>query len=271
MVNCSELRESLIALFAKEIEVTSLDTACIVTLPLKTPDDRYIDVFVEPVRDSLFTYVHDGGKNTAELFAQGIHPNDTQESMLKGIARAHGAVFQNGRFQIACPNAESVRSAILAISQCATLAMIEVVSHVPTVEDEALSSRVARTLKAWQPNYVEIHRRFKVDGRMGQHTFDFVTTPVRLNTRTVAVKILHPSIGPQIQARLYGFLAYDISGTEAAEWPRLAIVAKSEEWSDRSLQLVSSLSKDTILLETDHEERVESVLPRKMTELTEAA
>ena len=77
-MDCSGLKELLVALFASELEVTSVDTACIITLPLKTADDRYIDVFVEPIASSRFVYVHDGGKSTAELFSQGLHPTDTR-------------------------------------------------------------------------------------------------------------------------------------------------------------------------------------------------
>jgi hypothetical protein len=97
-----------------------------------------------------------------------------------------------------------------------------------------------------------------------QHTFDFVTTPIRANSRLVTLQLLHPSIGPQIQAERYGFLAYDIAETSAGEWPRVAVVAKSEDWPSRALQLVQSISQATILLETDHEARIETVLPRKM-------
>src|SRR3977135_4356014 len=103
-MDCHSLKQSLIAMFASELEVTTANSACIVTLPLKTADDRFVDVFVEPVPGSLIVYVHDGAKATAELFAQGIHHTETQESMMKGIALAHGAYFQNGRFQIACAN-----------------------------------------------------------------------------------------------------------------------------------------------------------------------
>jgi hypothetical protein len=191
---------------------------------------------------------------------------------LRAIARAHGAVFQNGRFQVACPTEDAVRDAVFAVSQCVSLAMVDIVTHEPTVEDEALSSRVARTLAAWPAELRPDSPSLKVEGKMGvQHTFDFVTTPVREDANTVAIKILHPSIGPHIQAERYGFLAYDIQGTDAGNWPRLAIVAKAEEWSERSLKLVESISKQVILLQSDHEDRVETVLPGRMTALTEAA
>ena len=68
-MRCDSVRDSLLAAFAGDLEVTTSGDKCIVTLPLKTVDDRFIDVIVEPMPDSLFVYVHDGGKSTAELFA----------------------------------------------------------------------------------------------------------------------------------------------------------------------------------------------------------
>ena len=76
---------------------------------------------------------------------------------------------------------------------------------------------------------------------------------------------------PMWQAQRYGFLVYDIQGTAAAEWQKLAIVAKVDEWTQSALQLVRELADDVIVLDTDHEEHIEQVLPGKMTELTAAA
>jgi len=270
--NCFTLKESLSVLFANELEVSAIETGCIVTLPVRTVDDRYIDVFVEPVPNSDFVYVHDGGKNTAELFAQGIHSTEGQETLLTGIARRHGAYFQNGRFQIACPNEAAVHNAIFAISQCAALAMVEVVSHEPKIEDESLTGRVARTLHAWQPSYVEIHKRYWIKGKTGvDQLFDFVSMPVKGGAHTVAVKLLPPSVGPAWQVSRYGFLALDIEGQPESRWPRLAIISKADEWSSKQVDVIRSLSREVILLDSDHEDQLDLILPRRMTELTEAA
>lgn len=269
--NCSSLRESLVALFAASLEVTAIETGCIITLPLKTVDDRYVDVFVEPVTNSGFVYVHDGGKNTAELFTQGMHPTESQDALLKGIARRYGAVFQDGRFQIACPNDAAVYAAVLTIGQCVVLAMVDAVSHEPKIEDESLAARVSRTLQQWQPSYVAIERRVSVPGRTGvEHQFEFVSRSIVSKAQTVAVKLLPPSVGINWQIARYGFMALDLRGA-AAKWPRLAVVSRVEEWSSKHLDVVRSLSSDVILLATDHEERIEQLLPPKMTELTDAA
>jgi hypothetical protein len=175
-------------------------------------------------------------------------------------------------FQIQCTE-DGVRAAVLAIGQCAALSMIEVVTHQPKIEDEPLSARVQRSLAQWRPDDVEIHRRFPVVGKMGvEHVFDFVSMPTKTSAlRTVALKLLAPSAGSLWQAERYGFFVYDITGRAPYRWPRLAVVSKIEEWSPKALELVRTLSTDVILLETDREERIEIILPLKMTELSEAA
>jgi hypothetical protein len=255
------------------LEATATEQGCIVTLPLKTADDRFIDVFVDQMTGSKnFMYVHDGGKNTAELYAQGIHPNDTQEAMLKGIARAHGATFHDGRFQILCKNEAEIQAAVLAIGQCAALSMIEVVSHIPNVQEEPLTGRVARALQAWQPPHVEIERRVHIAGRTGlDHVFDFVAKSARFDRRTVALKLLPPSVGPAWQVSRYALLALDLEGKEAAQWSRLAIVSKAELWQPKTIDVVRQFSTDIIVLKTDEEEEIERMLPHKMNMLTEAA
>jgi translation initiation factor IF-1 len=245
----------------------------VVTLPMKTVDDRYIDIVIEPTLGS-FIYVHDAGKNAAELFAQGIHLTDRQTGVLHEIARRYNAVFQNGRFQVACPNEAAVHAAILAVSQCVTLAMIEVVTHEAKIEDEPITARIQRSLSKWKPDYVDIRKRYPVKGKQigAEHQFDFVALSRDMSrAKHVALKILPPSFGARIQADRYGFMVLDIQGRDVADWPRLAIISKVEEWTAPALKIVRELSSDTIEVETEDERRIESVLPGKMTELSEAA
>jgi len=152
--------------------------------------------------------------------------------------------------------------------------MIEVVAHQPIIEDEPISARVARSLHKWQPEYVDIKRRFMVTGKQtgAEHMFDFVSiSSDKSRARNVALKILPPSFGARVQAERYGFLVLDIRGKDVSNWPRLAIVSKAEEWSEPALKMVRDMSAETIELQSDSEHRVESILPGKMTELSEVA
>lgn len=270
MTSCRSLRDAVVAFLDQQIEATTVNDKCIITLPLKTLDDRFVDVYIER-RLGPNVLVHDGGKTMAELFAQGIHLTDSQELQMKGIARRNGAVYQHGMFQIAATLGETLQESVLALAQCITLAMMPVLSHTPVIEDEPLSGRVARSLFIWRPPYVDIERNKTVKGRRKEHRFDFISHARKADARTVAIKLLPPGYGPNVQADRYGFLAYDLESRIFDRWRRLAIIARVEEWTRESLDIVRSLSADTIELETDAEQSVELVLPRKMTELTEAA
>lgn len=269
--NCNSIRDNLAAYFAEQTEVTTLNDRCVITLPLKTLDDRYQDVYLDPKLGD-YVLVYDGGNSAAELFTQGIHPTDKQTSLFKAIARRYGATFNAGIFQIACAPQDSVEDAIFAVAQCASLAMIEVASHQPLVEDEPLVARVGRALAKWKPEYVDIQRNYKFRGTRAEHSFDFVSFTRRRGTRNVAVELLAPTGGnPRAQAERYGFLALDSERRAPGKWPRIAIVSRVEEWTPPALELVTSLSTEVIRLETDHDERVEILLPSLMTNLTEAA
>ncbi len=124
---CHSIRESLLTFFGQQVEVSAVDQNCVLTLPLKTLDDRYIEVFVESTVGD-YVMVHDGGNAVAELFLQGIHMNDTRETQMRRIARRYGAAFENNTFTIGCRPAV-VNTAILAIAQCASLAVFDVLKR----------------------------------------------------------------------------------------------------------------------------------------------
>lgn len=268
-LSCRSIRDLIVAYLGAHIEVTTAENHCIVSLPISTVDDRLVDVYV---RQTMADYVvvSDGGKSMSELYAQGIHLTESQETTMKAIARQFGATFIGNVFQIGCKVPDVERS-VMAIAQCASMAMFPVLSHKPNIEDEPVAARVARSLNAWKPDYVDIKRRQSIRGHHATHIFDFVSHARRRDANSVAIKLLPPSFGPHIQVQRYGFLTYDIAGRLGSEWQRLAIVSKREEWSNADLEVVRQLSDDVIELETDSEDRLEAILPGKMTELTMVA
>lgn len=134
--SCSSIRDALVTFFGAHTEVTTANGRCIVTLPIKTLDDRFIDVYLEPKLGD-YVLVHDGGKSMVELFAQGIHLTDTQVGQMKNVAHRYGVTFQNDMFQVGTySDTADLHVAILAVAQCAAMAMTPVVSHQPIVEDE---------------------------------------------------------------------------------------------------------------------------------------
>lgn len=268
-INCHSIRDLLVSYFEKHTEVTTAENRCIVSMPLSTLDDRSVEVFVQQTMTD-YVVVSDGGKSMSELFSQGIHLTDTQMNFMKSVARHYGATFIGNVFQIGCKVSE-LQQAVVAISQCAALAMVPVASHRAVIEDEPVSARIARSLNAWKPDYVDIARRPKVEGHHSVHMFDFVSHARKRDANTVAIKHLPPSFGSHVQAQRYGFLALDGEGMPWNSWKRLAVITKREEWSPADVELVRAFSADVIELETEGEERIEVILPGKMKELTDAA
>lgn len=162
---------------------------------------------------------------------------------------------------------------MLAVAQCQILAMTDVLQLKPALEDESVLSRVRRTLEEWKPRYVKaIEPNIVIKGKHEQHRFDFVSYPKKTSTHnTVAVKILAPSYAPAWQADRYGFFVLDIEKTAYARWQRLALITKADLWSDSALQLVEKLSDQTLKMETDQEEEIETLLPKAMTHLSKAS
>jgi hypothetical protein len=272
MAECAAcIRESILTFLGAHLEVTPFDDYCLVTLPLKTADDRSLDVFIEPKLGDFFL-VHDGGKTAAELYAQGLHVEGARLRTMRAIAECYGATFDSGTFTIGCRK-EGVQSAVMAVSQCASLAMVDVLSHQPVIEEEPVIARVTRTLDRWRPDTVDLQRRVPVKGRNQNvvHTFDFVAFRRDLNRRNVAVKVLTPTYSANVQAQRYGFLALDLEHSLAGEWPRLAIVSKADEWAPGALELVRSFSAHTVEVPgQDSEHRIERDLPQIMESIAAA-
>jgi hypothetical protein len=269
--NCRSIEKSLKRFLGATVKVSTHDAWCVVSLPLRTLDHRSIDVFIETQHGGDFVLIHDGGKATAELYAQGIHLTESKERTLTLLAGRYGATFARGMFSIGC-HAAKADNAVLAISQCASLAMMEVLGHAPVADEESAASRVGKALRAWKPGDFRVDDSVSITGATNTaHVFDFVAVDTTRNRRNVGVKVLTPTYGPHVQAHRYGFMALDLAGSMAEKWPRLAVVTKSDRWTDEALRLVKSLSARTLEVPSGDEERIEEEIPREMDELTRAA
>jgi hypothetical protein len=228
-----------------------------------------MEIYVEEKLGDVFI-VHDGGKTTAELFSQGIHVRDSKRAaVLKNLAGRYGATFDNGSFSVAC-HRDGIQDAVLSIAQCTTLAMFDLLRHVPVVEDEPMVTRVGRALERWRPADVEVRKKLHIRGvtQDADHVFDYVTFGRGQQQRNnVAVNVLTPTYSPELQAHSYGFLVKDISGTIYEAWPRLAVVARTERWDPREIKLVRSLAKATLELSTAELDTLDERLPPMMNQL----
>lgn len=266
-INCLSIKDSLIDYLNKEVEIAAFKDRCILTLPLKTVDDRYVDVTVERKMPDYFL-VHDAGKSISELFMQGISLTESRRKTLEAIAKTNRADLIHDVFTVGC-KAHELQNAILAIGLCSTMAMLELIGHKAEIEEEPLAETINRSLKRWQPQFIRsVDRRVSVKGRKFPHFFDFVTFAADESAHhTAAIKLLPPSYGGQIQAERYAYLVIDIEGTPYHSWPRLAVVSKVETWPPAALKMIKSLSARTLELRTGEESLVTEELSKYMDAL----
>jgi len=266
---CSTIRSSLVGYLGEQIGVSAVDRTCVITLPLKTLDDRYLDVYVEPTV-STWVSVHDGGDAVAELYLQGIHLTGNGEDEMRAIAERYGVAFSAGSFS-ALVKPEETQRAVLAIAQCASIAMHRVLAHKAVLDDEPVSALVRRTLTKWQPESVDLKHHVRVKGMASpNHLFDSVAFPRDGRTQAVAIRTLGTAYRPEIQTARYGFAALDLEGTPYSKWRRVAVVAKVEKWPAGSLETVRRLSSLTIEVNTGDEDRISRLLPTYVSDLLAA-
>ena len=265
--NCNSIRDSVVDLIAGQTSVSTRRSLCVVTLPIKTLDGRYVEVFVEP-RLGDMVLVHDGGKTVGELHVQGIHWTEPRKALLSIVAERYGAQLDDrGVFQIAC-KAPGVAEAVLAVSQCASVSMLEAARHAPVVEEEPISSHVKRAMTQWRPRALEIRANVRVTGANGaDHLFDSVAHNKDAKRRTVAIKTLPFGYGARVQADRYGLMVLDIKGTEFDKWRRLAVISQVDRWPMPSLELVRKFSANTLELRAGEEHFADAQLIERVEKL----
>lgn len=160
----------------------------------------------------------------------------------------------------------------MAIAQCASLAMHEVLYHKTVVASTRVPSMVRRVLYAWDTSEFYVHSNFPLQGTLGNMSqkFDHVAVPAGDSAdgaREVAVQVLSRTHAPRIQAERYGFLVLNIKGTRYDSWPRIAVVSNADAWSRSALRLVESLSAKTVAVRTGDAADTLSALPSQIEQL----
>jgi hypothetical protein len=257
---CSSIKDELLKFFTAHASVATRGSMCVLTLPVRTIDGRFVEVFVEEkLGDAVL--VHDAGKTAGELHVQGLHWTAARRDLLRRVAERFGVTLDDrGVFQKACKRA-AASEAVLAISQCASVGMFEVVQHAPRVEEEPIAAQVKRIMASWKPEYLDIASNVRVRGANGaDHAFDAVAHHKGAKHRTVAIKTLPFGYGAHVQADRYGFMVLDLKPTQYDKWQRLAVISQVERWPAAPLKLVRKLSADTLELRTGEERFRASIL-----------
>jgi hypothetical protein len=222
-------------------EASQDDEDCIVTLPIGTFDQRWVDVTIKQ-RSPWNFIVDDSGKAWDELFSQGVAMTDVTSSKFSAIANRFGVDFERGRFKVGC-NLELLQHSIWTIGQCSALAMSELIGHRPSVEKD-LRKAVGGIITDWS-----INKGFRVQadrlavGRTTEHTFDFVAVDVG---KVIAVNILAPGSGGLARAQRYGFQALDLENRPEGHWKKMAILSRPDEWSYDARNLVKQFAQSVV-------------------------
>ncbi|MGI8990264.1 MAG: hypothetical protein ACR2I2_11880 [Bryobacteraceae bacterium] len=246
---CESIRQLVVDHLASQTEVQEVHGACVVTLPLLTVDKRWIDVFVEP-RVADFFLVNDGGKAVNELILQGMKITPSIENHFEIFAATFGVAYTDEVFQTGAKMA-GLAKAITAVGMCSTLAMTEILKHIPSAVDESLNAQLASILKRWSPRRAKITERVKVSGELKQHEFDFLVSPKR--RQPVSISILNPTAGALSAAERFGFKIQDLSSTPVGKWRKVAVEAKAEVWRSDARRIVEKCADIVIPISSgDH-------------------
>jgi hypothetical protein len=238
---CSSVKELMVDYLRSMTEASQEDGDCVVTLPISTFDQRWVDVSIQQRSPGNFV-VDDSGKAWDELFAQGVAMTEVTSAKFASIANRFGVEFVKGRFRVIC-NHEYLQHSIWTIGQCSSLAMSELISHRPSVEKD-LKKAVGGIITDWgigagfrvQPDRMAV-------GKTAEHIFDFVASDTG---RVIAVNILAPGSGGLARAKQYGFQSFDLDSSPEAHWKKMAVLSRPEEWSYDARALVKRFAQSVV-------------------------
>jgi hypothetical protein len=252
---CRSLRESLLAFLGDRVNVSLDEGACVVTLPMRTLDNRYVVIYVEPTATDRFL-VHDGGDAAAELFLQGVKLTEGKLAMLRAMAKRYGASFVNNAFTVvAAPGV--LNEAILTVAQCASTGMYDILKIAPVFDEERVAALVKKTLERQPPPNMHVQFGVTAKGASADHRFDALALPFdKGDLRAVAIKTLGTAYPANVQSERFLGMALDLRDTPFSRWQKLTIVPRADSWAEEHLKVVRALSDDTIELPTGADEKV---------------
>src|SRR4051794_38149538 len=132
--NCKSIKAAVLQHLAEGTAVEHVGELCIVTLPIRTIDDRLVDVFVEP-RQADFYLVHDACKAANELILRGINITNAMNRNYSLLAERFGVKWSGEMFQTGC-KVNGIASSALAIAMCSSMATLDLLGFVAEPEEE---------------------------------------------------------------------------------------------------------------------------------------
>jgi hypothetical protein len=240
VISCEAIRESVFQYIQAETEVISSRHACIVSLPIRALDGANAEVFIEEVNDGALL-VHDGGKTIGHLESSGLLITENRIALLADLARRLGVSLDDGIFK-AVAKTNTVQMSALAIGQCCSMALFELLRHVPFSEEEQIRAKVSNEVERWSASSgISVDSDVKVPGTVRPYKIDFVAhsaTPIEVN-------VLIPTYTALASADRYGLQVLDLTATRKRNrTKRLAVLAKPEKWTKPARRVVAKLADE---------------------------
>ncbi len=190
-------------------EGVCLQTTCLY------PSFSPVEVFIVKFGDGY--HVHDGGASRAIAWEHG-RDFALVDRQLKKEAGRFGVDYKKGRLLIKIPSAEWLESAILSVSNAASVGVLRSVEKIVKVSEETLRSRMRKVLLKHVPEK-NVALEYEFIGTSGKHhKFDFaITGNGQPKTLIDAVAPFHISIASKYVAfadlqsgpELDGYVVYD--------------------------------------------------------------
>jgi hypothetical protein len=262
---CSSVKESMIDYLRAFTDASQVsDETCVLTLPISTFDQRWVEVSIEQRSPDYFV-VDDSGRAWDELYVHGVSMTDTADSKLSSIASKFGVRFEKGRFKIGC-KIDSLQHSIWAIGQCSALAMGGLIDHVPTADKE-LKKSVGSIVRDWGNEFgFRVKRDEVVHGTNSPHKFDFVAEDY---SNGIALNVLSPTSGAYGRAERYAYQALDLAKTRYAQWKQVAVLSRPLDWSYDARDLLEKFAAKLVDFHNPQNDR--ESLYRALDELRIAA
>jgi hypothetical protein len=224
---------------AERTAAGAFHNSCVVTLPIRTFDNRLVDVFIEE-RQSDFYLVHDAGKAANELILRGGNITKSVNERYAQIAENFGVAWRDEMFQFGCKFPLLAPTAY-AVAMCSAIATLDLLSLCPMQDDETVREQFGHALKGWSRKRVKIKDRLTVPGEWKQqHTFDFVAYPK--SGSPIAINVLTPGSSSISAAERAAFRQRDLENTAFGGWRKVSVATGSEMWSHPARELVERCS-----------------------------
>lgn len=261
---CSDIKDLVAQYLLDNLRASaSFGGGCAITLPIKTLDDRWVSVIVEPRYDYYF--VHDAGKTDSALFSHGIKMSDADEQFNVAVAAKYGVEIREKVIQKMCRRDE-LCGTILALAESSAVMTAQLISsRLIEIEVQEMQGVVLEALRLWKPEDVIIDQNVEIQAGFSTHRLNFVAKS--RSRRTATINILPPS-RPRDRAERYGFMRLDMQRTdEFKDWASGAVILGVEAWTKPALEIVKRLADTTVELTSNTQSEVEAHIPAMMEHL----